>query len=516
MEKVICLVGGGAASIAFIDNFLNQLNGENGGLYSIYVIEKNPVFGPGAAYNDDLDSNLLNTKTGFITIFPEKKGDFYEWLHNHPEHWQWKYPGFELDPDTYAPRPLFGQYLQASFSQTVRKAVKKGVKVIPVNAEVMDIRKFRHGYTAVTACSINIQADYVFLLCGTLENARKDTPKMQGGIISNPYPVSKLTSWLGKDKSVAVIGSRLSAIDTIIALKEAGHRGKIVIHSRSGYFPSIRGTQGRFQPRNLSEEYLEKVQNSKRNLRLTDVVEMVKSDLSLYFQENPGHPQERLEVPKPIDDLGAFLDEEIALAENPRGWQAVLYATNVIIDKLWGMIRPEDREEFREKYLNIFLSYRVSIPCENAVKIRNYLSSGDLEFRTGPVKLKKNAGGFPVVQTPSGDGDTYDFAVLATGSPKRLGNSNSSLMIALEEKGMIVPHPHGGLEVDSSTYQVIREDGSIENGIFAVGEVTSGNFFFTSALDIICRHAKNCSVNFYKNHCVESVFFTPPKQGIKG
>ncbi|GAA0563199.1 FAD/NAD(P)-binding protein [Halomonas salifodinae] len=499
MEKVICIVGGGAASIAFLDGFMRKLKGKEGSGYTIYVVEKNPAFGPGAAYYDDIGSNLLNTKTGFITIFPERKGDFHDWLHNHPEHWQWKYPNFDASHDTYAPRPLFGQYLQSAFSKTVSNAVKNGMKVVPVNAEVMDVKKHREGYSVETACSISIHADYVFLMCGTLENARQDTPKMAAGVISNPYPVSKLTSWLGKDKDVAIIGSRLSAIDTIIALKEAGHLGKIVMHSRSGYFPSVRGTQGRFSPRNLTQENINNIRSKKSSLSLREVVDMVRDDLELYFRDHPDDPQEPLALPAPIENFGTFLSEEIALAEGPRGWQAVLYATNAIIDDLWGLIRDEDKEVFRERYLSIFLSYRVSIPRENAIKIKKYFDEGALEFKSGPVRVEKNENGFPVVINKMSNEEVFDFVVLATGSPKRLSKSNSKLMTNLEKKGLISSHPHGGLEVAGDTYQVIREDGKPENGLFAVGEVTSGKFFFTSALDIICRHAQRAAVSFYED-----------------
>ncbi|MEC4766356.1 FAD/NAD(P)-binding protein [Halomonas sp. CUBES01] len=509
MEQVICIVGGGAASISFLDGLMEKMNGGEESSYTVYVVEKNPAFGPGSAYNDDLASNLLNTKTGFITIYPEKKGDFYDWLHNHPEYWQWKYPNFDASRDSYAPRPLFGQYLQHSFSHTVRKAVKNGIKVVPVNAEVMDVKKKREGYIVQTVCSIRVRADYVFLMCGTLENAPRDTPKMDAGIISNPYPVSKLTSWIDKEKEVAIIGSRLSAIDTVIALKETGHTGRITMYSRSGFFPSVRGTQGRFTPRKLSPDNIMRLRQKGGELSIKDVVKLVKDDLDHYFSDNPDHPSEPLVLPSPIDNLNDFLSEEIALAEGPRGWQAVLYATNAIIDDLWGMIADDEKDIFRDLYLSMFLSYRVSIPRENAVKIKDYLEDGSLEFKSGDVSVEKTCNGNPVLSTEKQSGEVYDFAVLATGSPKSFSKSNSNLMVNLEAQGLIASHPHGGLEVDGNTYQVIRSDMTHEHGLFAVGESTSGKFFFTSALDIICRHAQRASSSFYesinadKKYCVK-------------
>jgi uncharacterized NAD(P)/FAD-binding protein YdhS len=81
------------------------------------------------------------------------------------------------------------------------------------------------------------------------------------------------------------------------------------------------------------------------------------------------------------------------------------------------------------------------------------------------------------------------------------------------QNGDITRHPDGGITVDRQTYQVIRSDSSVDSRIFAVGEITSGQFFFTSALDIICRHAKLCAEAFHniiRMSEVEEGIATPP------
>ncbi|PHQ27155.1 hypothetical protein CLH62_06150 [Marinobacter guineae] len=503
MEKVLAIVGAGAASVAFLDNFLNNQEKWNNN-YTVYIVEKNPTFGPGQAYNEDLDSNILNTKTGYITVFPEKKGDFHEWLHKYPEAWQWKYPNFVADKDTYAPRPLFGQYLQFAFSKVVSRAVRCGVKVIPVNAEVTDLHPLPKGYLVETACGIEIRADYTFLLCGTLENAKQDTPKMRSGVIANPYPLTKLTHWMGPEASVAIIGSRLSAIDAIIALKEAGHRGRIVMHSRSGYFPAVRGTQGRFNTKYLSSEYMDQIAHCRGTLTLQDLAEMVQGDIEFFHEQFPDHPRETLRLPAPVDNLTSFLETELRLAQHPRAWQAVLYATNAIIERLWDMLAPDAREVFWNNYVSMFLSYRVSIPSENAEKILRYLRRGDLFFKRGPMEIEKlEDGSVTVITDDDNEVERYDYAILSTGSPKQFSQSNSTLLASLEAKGVVLPHPLGGLDIDWTTYKVLNSQRKPSPRLYALGEVTSGKFFFTSALDIICRHAHNCAYRFCQEHLHE-------------
>jgi uncharacterized NAD(P)/FAD-binding protein YdhS len=58
------------------------------------------------------------------------------------------------------------------------------------------------------------------------------------------------------------------------------------------------------------------------------------------------------------------------------------------------------------------------------------------------------------------------------------------------------PHKFGGIAVDTDSYCVIGADGKINSQLRAVGELTAGVFFFTSALDINARHARTCATQF--------------------
>ncbi|MDD4965755.1 hypothetical protein [Halothiobacillus sp.] len=187
--------------------------------------------------------------------------------------------------------------------------------------------------------------------------------------------------------------------------------------------------------------------------------------------------------------------------ERPRAWQAVLYATNPVVHELWHLLGQSDRKQFKEKYLSAFLSSRVSIPLENAEKLLSYLESGQLEFIVGCDHVTKDSDGRVLVEhtEPSGkQTHSYAFGIWATGFPQNLENSGSSLLTSMLLNGDITRHPDGGITVDRRTYQVIRSDSSADSQIFAVGEITSGQFFFTSVLDIICRHAKLCAESFHK------------------
>ena len=495
---VITIVGGGATSLAFLYNYIAAVPADRRPETTIYLVEKRGVFGPGAAYAPDVASNILNTKTGFITPFHDRPGDFLDWLRENGQQWRRHFPAFDADPDSYAPRPLFGMYLQARMAWVVKQALAANVRIIQVDAEVIDVAAVGNGsgYIARTNCSLTLHADHVFLCCGTLPARQVTFAGEAGRILPNPYPVAELPHKIAPDAKVGIVGARLSCIDAVIGLVEGGHRGPIVIHSRSGYFPCVRGTQGRIVPEYLRQDRIEALVRAKGKLRLGDIVGLVRQEIA---RAGGGElPPDLVRPPAPPLDLAAYLEREIELAHGPRPWQAVLYSTNAIIDQLWAALKESEKALFLSEYFSAFMSYRVSIPMENAAKILGYLGSGQLRFQAGDFSIEADADGKPLVQ-PRGDRQQaalgYDYLINATGSPRTARQLDSTLLANLLQRGTAVAHPLGGIAVDPRSYEVIGVGGR-KGRLHALGELTTGTFFFTSALDINARHARSCATAF--------------------
>lgn len=504
MEKVITIIGGGATALAFLDRFITESKDDIKNLATIYVLEKQEIFGPGVAYNEDSASNILNTKAGYISAFPSKPGDFFNWLHSNPDLWEDKFPNYIATEDSYAPRPLFGMYLQASFAQVVKQATQRNIKIVQLNAEAVDVSIVGNSYVTKTSCNLSITSDIVLMACGTIPNAKIESPATLGSVISNPYPVCKLTKYVKSEQPLAIIGARLSAIDAIIALVEGGHKGDIHVYSRSGFFPSIRGTQGRFASKYLTHAYLDEYLAKKPVISLNDIVTLVANDLEHYFECNPSHIREKIAIPPQApNSIEEYLENEMKMANHPRGWQAVLYSTNAIIERLWMALKDEDKDTFLNEYFATFMSYRVSIPRENGQRILNYIKSGQVKFFSGDSRVSKEYGSMPVVTQTEGGLEInreYGYVIYATGSPKDPMKSDSKLIRNMMSKGSITPQPYGGIEIDTTTYQIIDTKGNVHEDLFASGELTVGNFFFTSAMDIITRHANKCAKEIFDKH----------------
>jgi uncharacterized NAD(P)/FAD-binding protein YdhS len=373
----------------------------------------------------------------------------------------------------------------------VSQAAARQVNIIQISAEVLDVVKIGRGSVVKASGNLDLRADYVFYCCGTLLG-RPQLVQLDR-VLSTPYPVHDLPTRIPAAASVGIIGARLGCIDAVVALIEQGHRGPITIHSRSGYFPSVRGTQGRIEPRFLTAEQLDVMVKTKGALHLSDLVLLLQKEIAWHSGDEVSNSYQ---LPMPPRDLISFLREEIEAAANDRMWQAVLYATNRIVDRLWAALHEDDKKTFLDRYFSLFMAYRVSIPIENARKMLAYLQSGQVRFRTGSFDTRLGESGHPELHAKDASVGHYDYLIHATGSPRQTAALDSCLLGRLLGRGSMVSHKFGGVQIDTSSYHPIAADGQSDKRAFVVGELTSGTFFFTSALDINARHARQCVLRF--------------------
>lgn len=495
MNDTIAVVGGGSTSVSFIYHYLKQHDLGCDLPRTIYLCEKRGSFGPGAAYDDDLGTNILNTKCGFITPFDDKPSDFFHWLSQEEQKWRPDFQNFKLDVDSYAPRPLFGKYLQSRMGWLIKEAAARSINILQINAEVVDVHSAGKNYIISTDCHLTLKADYIFFFCGTMPAKMASIKNNSSVFIQSPYPIKELPRRVGLDSAVAIVGSRLGCIDAVIGLVKQGHTGEITIHSRSGFFPSVRGSQGRIKNKVLTVNTIDALVKEKGKLQISDLALLVRKEISL--QDNI--PLVGFELPVAPTDILKFLRSEIESASKFRTWQAVLYTTNLIIDKMWSSLRDEDKSEFLSKYFSIFMAYRVSIPVENAKLILSYMESGQVKFRSGAFEVESSSNGNPVIEMKANKSREilkYDYVINATGSPRDVMSLDSNLIEQMLSRGMMSAHDFGGVQVDTNSYQLINSLGGVQERLYVVGELTSGAFFFTSALDINARHAKKCVEGF--------------------
>ena len=94
-----------------------------------------------------------------------------------------------------------------------------------------------------------------------------------------------------------------------------------------------------------------------------------------------------------------------------------------------------------------------------------------------------------------------DWIINATGPAKDIGGSTEMPLIKnLLKSGVIIKNPHGGIMLDYETSIVKIASHQSLNYFYAIGQLTSGTYYFVSSLDMVSMRAKNVA-----RHIVESL-----------
>jgi len=181
--------------------------------------------GRGLAYSTRYDAHLLNVPAIRMSAFGSEPLHFLQWLQAH---------GIpSADPGLFAPRKLYGTYIQDLLATTARSAGTQS--------------RLRHHFTdavrmSFEGLSVNVylrngerlQADKVVLALGNPASRSFFDPLP--GYFRSPWRPDVFRD-LEPGKEVLLLGAGLTAVDAFLALVSQGHTGQIHMVSRSGKLP---------------------------------------------------------------------------------------------------------------------------------------------------------------------------------------------------------------------------------------------------------------------------------------
>lgn len=496
-SKTVIIVGAGATGIGLVNQIIRTLpiGLKRIGIKVLLFDSKKNIEG-GNAYAKDIYSNLMNTKCGAIDRGYGEGFGILEWARSNTHQWKPYMPNANIDEDTYAPRPVVGLYLSDLLQFSIKKAKKRGVEIKVINDEVTNIVKTSNTYKVISKSNI-YHGSYIYLALGHLEKKLDSNYKDNYRYYHNPYPINKLITEIPKGASVGIIGSRLSAIDVALGLKAGGHKGKLTSISRRGRLPAVRAERGDYKFKDINREsLLELLFNRGSKLRLTDIIKMLTKEIN----HAEGRELQLHEIMRKDLSPIAYYENEIYLSKNKeRPWQAAIYATNGNIDLLWHYLHEEDKQSLMSNWFNDWLTYRASIPRENAEKILAMMKDESLSVKgdSSGFSFNQHSDKFEL-QRNNKSTIEVDYLISAAGSTSNINEANSKLLDNLLTSGMITPHRHGGINCCFSSGRLypktnINND-NVDCSVFAVGPLTSGVYFFTTALEVIERQVKERAI----------------------
>jgi uncharacterized NAD(P)/FAD-binding protein YdhS len=493
-NPVLAVVGGGSVATSFIRQLAQQAQQEGAsGIAEVLVFEPRAQPGAGDAYQDDTPSNLLNTRAAGMSALHGDPDHFLRWAMRHESEWRDTFPDAVLGGDSFLPRALFGRYMRHAYDEAVGILQQLGVSVRHVRAGVTSMRCVEERYELATLTEGTYRADQVVLALGNQEGTAFDHLRPYENYFSSPYPCTGLGARIERRKAVCIIGSGLSAIDAAVSLADAGHRGKIVMVSRHGRLPSVRGDHNRSHKPRLSRERVDALARQRGGrLRLREVGEMLLREL----EQGEGAPADLTEILQPGHGPHRDVDADIGVASaRDRTWQSIVDRLDDAIDLVWHYLPDADRRIFERDFKSQWLSYRVSFqPC-NARKIQQLLHTEQLSVYRGcaDVSFVPAHEHFAVSVLDHGKAFSAtlyaDHVINATGCTTDVRQCRSPLLRGMLASGLARAHEFGGIEVDFASSQVMTRQGRMLPGLYALGSMVSGTYFWTHAMNVNCRLA---------------------------
>jgi uncharacterized NAD(P)/FAD-binding protein YdhS len=554
MRFRFAIIGGGLTATSMLSQLIKRVQKNiqkcqlNPTGIHILIFEKQDQFGPGFPHNASmtLPFHITNMCAADMGILVDKPNDFQDWVTVNLSNLQDRMSWFrDISSETagvaeachHYPRAIVGEYLKTRFQEAVQSGRDLGLVVeLHPRSEVVDLTQ--------TAGVINLrikdrQSQTVFseevdrVLLATGHWPEKDD---QGHYFSSPWPASKLRRRIPPGEKVAIIGTSLSAIETLLTLtsEEKFKRtkdGKLIyeppfnsrkftLYSRNGLLPKVRGKLGNYQNMFLNRYNLDRLLAEKNgNLTLNDVFGLLNKDLeNAYGQRIDWHDIAK-PAGKPVDLLQRYLADAIK-GDGPQGeliWQTVLYQSFDMARDVYLNLTLDERKRFDTDYTSLFFTHAATQPSINAEKLLALMKAGIVDV----VKLDRNyritgdehSNRYEIVYV-DGQGiekkDCYQYVVDARGQQRSYETNPSSLAqnliksgtIQFEEFRPVVGSTESGRHIppDSSTNRLVYRTGSIwidpethrimqmrsdrtiikSKSIYAVGAMTRGQIIDAS------------------------------------
>lgn len=196
----------------------------------ITIVETRDEVGRGLAYSTPNEDHVLNVRASGMSALPDDPDHFLRFAQSQNP---------EVTPDTFVSRKFYGQYVQFLLNQARTEAASKGTEIQHVNGEAIDIaeKSDLKSHKVLLKNGSDLDADYIILATGNLLLKPPALyAKAADRYIHNPWHPGAMEA-IKADEKILIIGTGLTAIDKIIDLENASHRGNITAVSRHGRLP---------------------------------------------------------------------------------------------------------------------------------------------------------------------------------------------------------------------------------------------------------------------------------------
>ena len=273
-----------------------------------------------------------------------------------------------------------------------------------------------------------------------------DRGKIEAGaekrIVRNPWRLSWLSK-VGRGDRICILGSGLTMIDQVLALRVHGHRGPIRVLSRRGLLPRAHAPAGERSP-------------------------PLQTGLA------------------PSRGISALLSGFRRQVRSGADWRGLMDGLRPITQELWQSLTRDQRARFLRHGLAWWNAHRHRIAPEVAARFDALRKDGIVTVHAGFLEaIEEDARGASVSYRERQSGRhlsfNADWIVNCTGM-ERAGVAHSPLLQHMQRQGLLTPDALGlGLSVDAAS-RVLGRNEEPQPGLYAVGALTAGQFWEITAV----------------------------------
>ncbi|MGV3043028.1 FAD/NAD(P)-binding protein [Staphylococcus rostri] len=485
----VAIIGMGTAGVSVLRQLVKHPNFAD---LDIDVYDNIKNMGQGEPFQNDSDDLLINIPVDMLSLNIDNIKEFREWYDAQSD--------FDYGDVDYLPRFVFGHYMKGYLDRYVN--MYDNIHVIYQEVAQLGIEEQSHDITPkkIVVCTKHPEAscrqyDYVFVTIGTM--SYNDPYQLKGtlGFIDSPYPANHTLDQVQENDDIAVIGTGLASLDVIRYVLNH-HNKKLLIASRGGQLPSVRGDMREVDLRYLTKEQFDALKRAHMGVvPLNDVIALFRKEC-----EALDIPLEQL-LYRRTGNVEQDLKYDLAHTEILGRLQSLLMAVKDNMDWIWNSLTQADQQAYLDRYHQYVKENSNPMPRDTAKLILSALRNGMLEVCSGLENVEHKHGRYHLKFDDAGRQCVVDVVINATGPKTRLDQLDESdaLLLDLADKQIVQAHPMGGIQIVPETNEVISPRYGTLSNMRAIGQVTNGVNFQRNAVTMIVQQAVKTVGQLYQH-----------------
>lgn len=438
--KSFIIIGGGASGVLIAAQLLKQSSEAQ-----IRIFERTGNIGAGIAYSTENPNHLLNVRASNMSAFADEPDHFLNWLKtcdNTASEGKW-------EAQSFVPRCVYHRYLNDLLKPHLEADTPR---IFIENEEVIEIAFKGKQPLVVTTKGQSFSAGAIIIATGNEPAIAKS------GDLVTEYWSSNGYFNIPTDHSVAIFGTGLSMVDSVISLLDRGHKGKIHAISRRGLIPASHVHTAPFP-----------------------------------IEENA------LPIADGLPALIRVVRKMISQCE-ARGinWRSVIDGLRPHTKNIWNHLPLRQRKSFLRHLRPWWDVHRHRMAPAIANRIEAAQQSSQLTITAAHLLSVKNKGEHIAVRYRRHHAlkdieQNVQSIIDCRGGSSRFSTTRNAALMSLMESGLGKPDLLDlGLDV-TADLQLVNARGELSGPIFAIGPVTKGLFWEVTAVPDIRVQAAQLS-----------------------